>query len=937
MSDIAVQASFNSGEWAPSLNARVDLAKYKSGAALLQNFFVDYRGGASTRSGTKYIIQCYNSVDDVRVISFQASFNVGYCLEFGNGYIRFIFDGSPVVETPIAITAATKANPCVITVPGHAYTTADWIYIAGVVGMTQLNGKYYKITNVAGNNLTLAGLNGAAINSTGYGTYVSGGTTARVYTIASPYTSADDLRLIKFAQSINQMILCHPNHTPYVLTLVTATNWTLAPITIGSTATTPSGVTSSTTLGSGAVNYSYIVTSIDSTGQESAPSARTDLQGYQDLRTTAGTIQVQWSPAQSAVGYNVYESNVSYFGILPYGVQYGFIGTCSGTTFIDSNITPNFSETPPVAQNTFQGSGVDVVTVTAAGTYTTVPTVSFPGTSTIPATGLVSLGGQGTPTITAGGAGFVVGDVVQFHGGLTVRVTTVAAGAITGWVVTSVGSVTSGSTPSNPNALVSTSGAGSAATATVTWGVGQVIVLTPGAGYLTAPTPTFSTGAATATCTLAATSNGNPTVPSFFQQRLIFAGPAGAPQTFYLSKPGAYYNFDISSPSQADDSITGTLVSGVLNSIRSIVSSTAGMLILTDKGAWLINGGSSGSAISPSAIVANAQSFIGANDMPPIVANYDVLYVQSKGAGVRDLAYNIYFNAFMGTDISTISSHLFYGYSLLEWAWAEQPFYTAWAVRNDGVMLTLTYLKEQEFIGWSHQVTYGSFISVCAVTENTNDAGNVDAVYTVVERTVGGSAVKYIERVAERIFPNGVADAWCVDSGLQYNGSPATTFSGGEHLAGLTCTGLADGAIIPSFVMPSTGNFTLTTAASKVTVGLGYTCDLQTLALELGEPSVQGKVKKINSVDVRVASTLGLDIGQDFNHLTPMKDLVNGNVSSMLTGQQTQVVNGLVTGDARTFLSPAYTVPGQYCIRQSKPYPASILGVFPTITQGDDR
>jgi hypothetical protein len=130
--------------------------------------------------------------------------------------------------------------------------------------------------------------------------------------------------------------------------------------------------------------------------------------------------------------------------------------------------------------------------------------------------------------------------------------------------------------------------------------------------------------------------------------------------------------------------------------------------------------------------------------------------------------------------------------------------------------------------------------------------------------------------------------------------------------------------------MPLTGFFTLP-AASKVTIGLGFTCKLQTLAIDLGEPSVQGKVKKIPFVDVRVTDTLGLTIGSDFAHQTPMKDLIRGNVSSMLTGQANQIVSGLVTGDAMTFLDSSYTVPGQYAIQQSNPYPATVLGVFPRI------
>lgn len=935
MSNIVAQASFNSGEWAPSLYARVDMQKYRSGAALLENWFVDYRGGASTRTGSKYVIQAYKSATQVRLINFQASFNVGYVIEIGDGYMRFIYQGAPVVETAKAISGATQANPCVLTIVGSGYSIGDWIYVSGVSGMTQLNGRYFRVQNVVGNAVTIGDLNGVNINSTGYSAYSSGGNAQRIYTIASPYTSADDLRLIKFTQNVNQMLLCHPNHEVYVLTLVSATSWTLVPVGIGSTATAPTNVSLGTTLGAGSVNYSYGVTSIDSAGQESIISNVAWLTNKEDIRSVAGSIQITWDPVAGAVGYNVYEANPSYFGTVPYGVQYGFIGTCVGTTLVDSNISPDFSQTPPIARNPFVGAGVDYVSVTAPGAYTTVPGVTFTGTATTPATGRAVLAVQGTPTISAGGAGYAIGDSITFSDGLVVIVTNVAAGVVTAWSVSSAGAITTGSTPTNPIAQLSSSGGGTGATATATWGVDQVIVTSAGAGYTSAPAVTFSAGAAAATAVLQSESNGNPTVPAFCQQRLVLAGQPGAPNTFYMSRTGAYFNYDVSSPSRSDDAITGTLVSGKLTTIKSVVASTAGMIVLTDTATWLVNGGQAGAAITPSAIVANPQSFVGANDVPPIVANYDILFVESKGSGVRDLAYNIYYNVFTGTDISILSSHLFHGYSVEEWAWSEKPFYMVWAVRNDGVMLTLTFLKEQEFVGWAHSVTDGDYKSVAIATENTSDAGVVDAVYTVVERSINGNTVKYIERFADRIFPNGKEDAICVDSAIVYSGTPATNFTGGEHLAGELCTGLADGEIISEFTMPTNGMFTLGTAASKVVVGKAYNCDLQTLALDIGEPTVQGKVKKISSVDVRVNETLGLQIGQDASHLVNMKDLVDGAVGSMLTGQATQVVSGLFSGDARTIIGPAWTVPGQYFIRQNKPYPATVLGVFPTITVGD--
>lgn len=940
MSEVVAQASFNSGEWAPSLYARVDLQKYRAGAALLENFFIDYRGGASTRPGTKYVIQAYLSDFPVRVIQFQASFNVGYALEFGNFYMRPMFQGSPVLESPFAISGATQANPCVITVTGNNYAIGDWIFIDDtIVGMTQLAGRYFSISNVTGSAVTLADLNGVAIDSTGYGAYVSGGNAARIYVVPSPFAAAD-LQLLKFAQNIDSMVITHPEYTPQLLTLNGPTSWAFTPLTIGATIAPPTGVSVSTTLSAGSspgTNYSYVVTSIDQNGQESNASIPAGLLDKQDIRSTAGTNQISWTAAPGAVAYNVYEANVSYFGAVPAGVQYGFIGTCKGTSFIDDNIGPDFSQTPPISTNPFIGGSILTTDVTAPGTYTTIPTWALSGGSPTVAGAVASVMQMQSWTLTFSGTGYHVGQAVQFPNGVVLIVATTSSGSVTSFQPltypgSSPGSITEGTLPSVMNSV-------SPGTITIhpVWGVGLLTITNPGLGYASAPTLAASSGAATATCTVSALGGTNPSVPTFFQQRLVFGNTDTAPQTFWMSKPGQYYNFDISNPSEAGDAITGTLVSGVLNSVKSFVSSAAGLLVATDKGFWMVNGGSAGSAVTPSSIVANAQAQVGANDVPPIVANYDVLYIQSKGSGVRDLAFNIYFSIFTGTDISILSSHLFFGYEILQWAWAELPFYVVWAVRNDGAMLTLTFLKEQEFVGWSHQVTEGSFNSVCVVTEQTADAGNVDAVYTVVGRSVNGNAVQYIERVAERIFPNGASSAWTVDAGIQYVGAPATSFMGAEHLAGLTVTGLADGMVIPPFTMPVNGEFTLGTAASTVTVGIGFTCQLQTLALDLGEPSVQGKVKKINAADVRVADTLGLSIGPDFDHLVPMKDLIVGNVSSMLTGQESQVVSDLVTGDARTFLGPAWTVPGQYCIEQAQPLPASVLGVFPLITMGDSK
>ena len=940
-----MQHSFNAGEWAPALNARVDIAKYHSGAALLQNFFVDYRGGATARSGTKYILQALDSSKAVRLIPFQASVLVSYMLEFGNQTLRFYNNGAPVLETGIAITAVGLANPILITA-ANTYTNGDVVFISGVVGTTQLNGNYYKVTNRTAANFTLTDLNGVNINGTAYTAWVSGGLVQRVYTIATPYLSTE-LAQLKYAQNVNILILNHPNYAPYQLTLITATNWTLLPITFGSTIAAPTGQAVATTLAAGTWNYAYVITAVDVNGQESSPSAFAVLAATVDQRSVAGTNTVTWTTVTNAVSYNVYKAEIRQTTAVPAGAAFGFCGNCTSTTFIDSNIVQDFAQGIPVVKNPFFGSGVQTITKTNSGSnFTVIPAISFTGGGG-GSGALASASLRVTSGTASGGAGYHVGDrcaIIGDTSGAVFTITAIGAGGqVNSAVVTTPGNLTSG-TPLTSSELY---GGISPANCAMSWELNIISLVAPGAGYSPAPTVviTPATGGAAATCTLGAPTAGNPTVPTFFDQRFGELGPVSNPQQFDFSQPGAYYNFNVTNPIQPDNAIEGSLVSGQLNTIQAALPQPQGLIILSDRQAWLMNGGSPGSGISATQTIANTQAYNGcASQPPPIVANDNILYVQAKGSIVRDLVFNFYTSVYTGTDISVLSSHLFYGFSILEWAWAEEPFKLVWAVRNDGTMLTLTFLKEQELIAWAHSTTNGAFKSVATITESTA-SGFVDAVYTVVQRIVNGNVVQYIERVTELYYPGGVGDAWAVDAGLQYNGVSALTFVGAQHLAGLTVTGLATDdlnnvTVITPFVMGTTqtGSFTLpaptpvgSTGYIRVTLGLAYTPAIQTLELDTGEPTVQGKRKKITGVTLKVNQTLGLWMGTDSTTIKPIRDLVLGNVGSATNA----IVAGLVTGDVRGILDPLWSVQGQYYITQPFPYPASILGVIPEINIGD--
>lgn len=932
------QKAFHSGEWAPWLYARVDLQKYHSAAALLRNYYVDYRGGASNRPGTQYILQAYRSATPIRLIPFTASSTVSYVLEFGDGYIRFYSNGASILESAKVVSLVTQANPATLDSVAHGYNVGDWVFVDGVVGMSQINNRYYQISATNANTIALADLNGVPINSSAYSAYVSGGTVRRVYTMPSPYAAAD-VALLKFAQNVNTLTLTHPSYVPYVLTITSAANWTLVPIVFGSTVPAPTGVAVTTTLGAGTVHYAYVVTAIDINGQESSPSAPVHLANKLDITSVAGTNSITWAAVTGAQSYNIYEALRSYAGAIPTGAAYGFVGFTTALQFDDTNISPDFSETPPIVRNPFQGAGVLSITVTAPGAYTVVPSATIDNAPSggVTATAAVTLGIINVAFV-APGNGYVSGQLVPFTNGVVLVVDTVnGTGGVTAFhdlsypgsnagAVVGVGTAT----PANPQFEI-------AGTVEVNfaWGIKSVGVVQPGAGYTSTPAIAFSGGGGgAATVVLGSASAGNPTVPAYFQQRLVLAGPAGSPQQFNMSQPGSYYNYNVSNPLRADDAIQGTIISSSLNSIKSMLAMPGGLVVLGDRQAWQVNGGGQSTPITPLSVSAQPQAFGGASDVPPILATYDILYVQAKGAAVRDLSYNFYTNIYTGTDISIMSSHLFFGYTIIGWAYAEEPFKLVWAIRDDGTALSLTFLKEQEVVGWAHSDTNGLFKSVCSVTE-TVTGGKVDAIYFVVQRTVNGNTVQYIERLADRFLTvNAPPDRYCwfVDAGLQYNGAPATSFTGAEHLAGMTVTGLADGVVLTPFVMPTNGFFTLATAASSLTVGLAYTQTLQTLILDLGEPTAIGKLKKIVGVTVRAAYTLGIWFGRTLSTLVEMRDFsgVQASTGVILT-------NDLITADARQPIDPLWDQDGQYYITQPNPLPCTILGVVPEVKTEDKK
>lgn len=281
-----------------------------------------------------------------------------------------------------------------------------------------------------------------------------------------------------------------------------------------------------------------------------------------------------------------------------------------------------------------------------------------------------------------------------------------------------------------------------------------------GENYI-APSLSISPGTgATYTINLGPATGNYPSVVAYFQQRRVFASTSNRPETIWASQPGATSNMDVHNPVLADDAYEFTLSSLKLNTIRALVPMPGGLVVGTDSGAWQLKSGNSGSAVTAVDASADPQGYNGFAALPPVIINQDIIFLQANRSTVRNLAYNYYDNIYTGEDLILYSSHLTLGYGIVDWTYSEDPYKNIFAVRDDGALLSMTFMRSEKINGWAQHLTQGYFKNVCSVQE-----GAYNAIYVAVSREIAGAFYTFIERFDERNF-FAIEDAWCVDCGL---------------------------------------------------------------------------------------------------------------------------------------------------------------------------
>jgi hypothetical protein len=166
-----IQSDLSGGEVSPTIAARSDIDAYSKSLAKCENFFVRAQGGVLNRPGLSFVAEVKNSASTTRLIEFEFNTTQTYVLETGDQYMRFITGGGVVLDTSYTktITGATQADPVVITTSGsHNLSNGDEVFISGVVGMAELNGRQYRVTSLTATTFSLQLMDGTTdVDGTG--------------------------------------------------------------------------------------------------------------------------------------------------------------------------------------------------------------------------------------------------------------------------------------------------------------------------------------------------------------------------------------------------------------------------------------------------------------------------------------------------------------------------------------------------------------------------------------------------------------------------------------------------------------------------------------------------------------------------------------------------------------------------------------------------
>jgi hypothetical protein len=409
-----------------------------------------------------------------------------------------------------------------------------------------------------------------------------------------------------------------------------------------------------------------------------------------------------------------------------------------------------------------------------------------------------------------------------------------------------------------------------------------------------------------------------PAVSTYFESREVFANQPSFPQRVQFSRTGRFADFDYSIPQKKDDAIDFTLASRMYEEVRALVPLQQ-LVILTANTEYVIDSGDA--PVSFDNFQRIPIGYNGSSWVRPLVVGDSILYVTPSGTSVRELIFGGQ-NGWAGSEISLAASHLLAaaGRSIADWAFQKAPYSVAWAVRDDGSLVSVTYDPAYKVNAWAHHDSYaGDFVeSVASIPE-----GSEDVLYAVWNR----AGKRMIEKLAARLTVSTASSGTFLDCCTVTTGGPVV--SGLTRLNGRQVYALRDGVVEGPFTV-SGGSITLSASGTRIVVGLLYQPEIELLDLSIDPGDGQGDIgpdqKLVTHAVWEVDKTTGLYAGESFGDLIPWRAPLGWTMPAAGVAHDLFVVP----------IDSSWNRGGKAVLRQTQPLPISVLGVTRLLEVGGD-
>jgi len=269
----------------------------------------------------------------------------------------------------------------------------------------------------------------------------------------------------------------------------------------------------------------------------------------------------------------------------------------------------------------------------------------------------------------------------------------------------------------------------------------------------------------------------NPYNPMFWQNRLMLCGSNDQPNALEGSVTGDFTNF---APTQADGSVTAVnalswiISDDEVNAIRwlSPAGSAQAMQlgIGTTGGEDILQAASTAQALSPTNVTAYRETSLGsAPNVRPLRILKSVLFANRPGRKLHEWTFQWMVNGYVGPDLAVLSEHITAS-GIAQLAYQQNPYGVVWAIRNDGALIGLTYLRDQDVVAWHRHQLGGQYYGGPPIVESLavipSPDGTYDELWLEVLRTVDGVPVRFVEVMTRYFDTMPLEQAWCVDAGV---------------------------------------------------------------------------------------------------------------------------------------------------------------------------